>query len=75
MEVTKENRTTLEFLDLMTHIETFSEVRKENRLKSRLDYYFKNNDIDFNLAKKYVSNCPLRTYKNMYNLGTMEYLF
>lgn len=71
--ITKENIRELEFLDLMTVIDKYSELSGEE-YKNKLREYVNNVDINFNIVKKYISLFPAVVYKNIYEGGLMNEL-
>lgn len=72
-EVTEENRTTLQFLDLMSSIDKYSELTGD-LLKEKLQQFVKTINVDFNQVKKYISLFPDRVYRNIYQGGLMNEL-
>ena len=71
--ITKENISSLEFLDLMTVIKKYSEIKGEE-YKRTLLRYIKEKGVDFNDVKKYISLYPKIVYKNIYEGGLMNEL-
>jgi len=71
--ITKENIRELEFLDLMTVIDKYSELSGEE-YKNKLREYVNNADINFNIVKEYISLFPAVVYKNIYEGGLMNEL-
>lgn len=69
-EITAENQTALQFLDLMTNIDKYSELSGES-LKSKLQEFVKSLNIDFASVKKYIALFPDRVYRNIYQGGLM----
>ena len=69
-EITAENQTALQFLDLMTNIDKYSELSGES-LKNKLQEFVKALNIDFASVKKYISLFPDRVYRNIYQGGLM----
>lgn len=67
------NVSSLEFHDLMKRIDIYSELRKE-KLKKQMDKIIARENVNFDLVKKYISRCPLKTYQNIYDSGAMSYL-
>ncbi len=71
--ITEENISSLQFLDLMTVIKLYSEIKGEE-YKKRLKEYIEENEVDFNDVKKYISLYPKIVYKNIYEGGLMNEL-
>lgn len=72
-EITAENQTALQFLDLMTNIDKYSELSGES-LKNKLQEFVKSLNIDFASVKKYIALFPDRVYRNIYQGGLMSEL-
>ena len=72
-EITEENRVTLQFLDLMSSIDKYSELSGD-LLKEKLLQFVKIIDVDFEQVKKYISLFPDRVYRNIYQGGLMNEL-
>lgn len=72
-EITEENRTTLQFLDLMSSIDKYSELTGDS-LKEKLQQVVKTINIDFDQVKDYISLFPDRVYRNIYQGGLMNEL-
>lgn len=72
-EVSDENKATLQFLDLMSTIDKYSEVSGEE-LKSKLKEFVAAIDVDFEQVKKYIALFPDRVYRNIYQGGLMNEL-
>ena len=68
--ITKDNINELEFLELMSVIDKYSELKGEEYL-TKLKKYVQNKKIDFNLVKKYLPLYPSRVFKNIYEGGLM----
>ena len=69
-EITKENKSALQFLDLMTTIDKYSELSGD-LLKEKLQAFVKAINIDFEIVKKYISLFPDKVYRNIYQGGLM----
>ena len=69
-EITAENQTALQFLDLMTNIDKYSELSGES-LKNKLQEFVESLNIDFASVKKYIALFPDRVYRNIYQGGLM----
>ncbi len=39
-----------------------------------MDKIIASENVNFDLVKKYISRCPLKTYQNIYDSGVMSYL-
>ena len=72
-EITQENRTALQFLDLMSGIDRYSELSGEE-YKEKLKKYVETNKVDFDQVKKYLPLYQDRTYRNLYEGGLMNEL-
>lgn len=72
-DITEENASALQFLDLMSNIDKYSELT-EKSLAKKLKEYIKTANVDFRVVKKYISLFPDRVYKNIYNGGLMNEL-
>ena len=69
-EITKENQTTLQFLDLMTTIDKYSEI-SGNLLRMKLKEFVNILNVDFSIVKRYIALFPDRVYRNIYKGGLM----
>ncbi|MDO4197868.1 MAG: hypothetical protein Q4D13_02610 [Erysipelotrichaceae bacterium] len=69
-EITDENISALQFLDLMSVIDRYSEI-DGNLLNKKLKEYVRKTDTDFNEVRKYIALYPDRIYRNIYNGGLM----
>ena len=72
-EITEENRATLQFLDLMSSIDKYSELTGD-LLIEKLQQFVKAINVDFEQVKKYISLFPDRVYRNIYQGGLMNEL-
>lgn len=70
VSVTEENRVALQFLDLMSTLDKYSEI-SGIELKNKLKKYVEFAGIDFSIVKKYLSLYPDRVYRNIYDGGLM----
>ncbi len=68
--VTERNKSALQFLDLMTNIDKYSEIRGTELLK-KLKRYIKNTGLDFAVVKEYLPCYPDKVYRNIYEGGLM----
>lgn len=69
-EITDKNVSELQFLDLMTTIDRYSELTGDE-FKNKLNNYVEKEKIDFSLVKKYLTLFPDRVYRNLYQSGLM----
>ena len=69
-EITKENQTALQFLDLMTTIDKYSEL-SGNLLRMKLKEFVNILNVDFSIVKRYIALFPDRVYRNIYQGGLM----
>ncbi len=69
-EVTFKNKSALQFLDLMSTVDKYSEI-SGRELTSKLKAYVKSVGVDFSLVKKYLSLYPDKVYRNIYEGGLM----
>lgn len=72
-DISKENKSALQFLDLMSTIDRYSEVSGEE-LTMKLKAFIKTVGVDFQQVKKYICLFPDRVYKNIYQGGLMSEL-
>lgn len=72
-EITKENKSALQFLDLMTTIDKYSELSGD-LLKEKLQVFVKAINVDFEIVKMYISLFPDKVYRNIYQGGLMKEL-
>ena len=73
VQITETNINELQFLDLMTNIDRYSELSNDNT-QSKLKKYIYDNNINFQLIKKYLPLYPDKIYKNFYNFSIMKEL-
>ncbi len=69
-EITKENRSALQFLDLMTSIDRYSELSGDALQQKLLDFV-KVMNVNFEKVKEYISLFPDKVYRNIYQGGLM----
>lgn len=69
-EIIKENQTALQFLDLMTTIDKYSEI-SGNLLRMKLKEFVNILNVDFSIVKRYIALFPDRVYRNIYQGGLM----
>jgi len=72
-EITEENKSALQFLDLMSTIDKYSELTGD-ALKEKLLTFVKAVNVDFEIVKKHISLFPDRVYRNIYQGGLMNEL-
>ena len=72
-DVSEENCSELQFLDLMTVIDKYSEISGDE-LVSKLRKYVDAIKVDFRKVKEYLSLYPDKVYKNIYEGGLMSEL-
>lgn len=73
VEITDKNISALQFLDLMTNIDKYSEIENES-YKEKLQYFVSDIKVDFEIVKKYISLYPDRVFRNIYEGGLMNEL-
>ena len=73
VEITAENKGTLQFLDLMSTIDRYSEVGGDE-FNKKIKAFIQSADVDFKQAQKYISMYPDRVYRNIYQGGLMNEL-
>ena len=71
--IDEKNRASLQFLDLMTNIDKYSEI-KGKELSKKLVKYVKTAGVDFSIVKKYLRFYPDKVYRNIYQVGLMREL-
>ena len=72
-EITKENQAALQFLDLMTTIDKYSEI-SGNLLSMKLKEFVNILNVDFSIVKRYIALFPDQVYRNIYQGGLMSEL-
>ena len=72
-KITKKNINELEFLELMSVIDKYSELKGEEYRK-KLKKYVDDKKINFDIVKKYLPLYPRVVYKNIYEGGLMNEL-
>ena len=73
VDVSKENKGTLQFLDLMSTIDRYSEISGEE-FSTKLRAFITSVGVDFELVKRCISLFPDRVYRNIYQGGLMNEL-
>ena len=71
--ITEGNKTTLQFLDLMTTIDKYSEI-KGDEYTNKLRNFVEKLNVNFELVKQYISLYPDRVFRNIYQGGLMNEL-
>ena len=71
--ITEKNRSTLQFLDLMSVIDKYSEL-KGDELKKKLRQYVDTVSVNFSIVKRLLPLYPDRVYRNLYEGGLMNEL-
>ena len=69
-DINEENKMALQFLDLMSVIDKYSEISGAE-LVNKLKKYVETVGIDFSIVKKYLPLYPDRVYRNIYEGGLM----
>ena len=69
-DINEENKTALQFLDLMSVLDKYSEISGAE-LVNKLKKYVETVGIDFSIVKKYLPLYPERVYRNIYEGGLM----
>ncbi len=69
-DINEENKTALQFLDLMSVIDKYSEISGAE-LVNKLKKYVETVGIDFSIVKKYLPLYPDRVYRNINEGGLM----
>ncbi len=72
-DVTAENKTALQFLDLMSMIDKYSEI-SGSELVSQLKKYVSAVELDFETVKEYLPLYPDKVFRNIYEGGLMREL-
>ena len=72
-EITEKNKFALQFLDLMSTIDKYSEISGEER-KKKVQKYIDTVKLDFQTVKEYLPLYPDRVYRNLYEGGVMHEL-
>ena len=73
VDISKENKGALQFLDLMSTIDKYSEIRGEEFTK-KIKNFISIAGVDFEEVKKYIGLFPDRVYRNIYQGGLMNEL-
>ena len=73
VNISKENKGSLQFLDLMSTIDKYSEI-KGDEFTAKIKAFIAMVDVDFEQVKKYLSLFPDKVYRNIYQGGLMHEL-
>ena len=68
--ITENNKSALQFLDLMSVIDKYSEI-SGSELSAKLKKYVKISRLDFSIVKEYLPLFPDKVYRNIYDGGLM----
>ena len=69
-EVEDENKSSLQFLDLMSNIDKYSEISGDEKIQ-KIKKFVDVNNVDFKKVKEYLPLYPDKVYKNIYEGGMM----
>lgn len=73
VKISQDNIKELQFLDLMVNIDKYSELVGD-KLKEKIKKYIVDNNLNFEIIKKYLPLYPDRIYRNLYYGGVMNEL-
>ncbi len=73
VEITEENKTAIQFLDLMSTIDRYSEISGDE-LKRKIRRFIEINKVDYEVVKRYLPFFPDKVYRNLYETGVMKEL-
>lgn len=73
VDISEENKGALQFLDLMSTIDKYSEVNGDE-FTVKMREFIRKAEVDFEQVKKYISMFPDRVYRNIYQGGLMNEL-
>ena len=73
VNVSRENKGSLQFLDLMSTIDKYCEIRGDE-FTSKIEAFISNVGVDFNQVKQFIDLFPDRVYRNIYEGGLMSEL-
>ena len=68
--MTSKNKSALQFLDLMSMIDKYSEISGQE-FASKLKDFVSSVGVDFSVVKQYLSLYPDKVYRNIYEGGLM----
>lgn len=69
--ITEENKGTLQFLDLMSTIDVYSDISGDE-FATKMKSFIIGAGVDLNQVQKYISLFPDRTYRNICEKGLMD---
>lgn len=72
-EISEGNKGALQFLDLMSTIDRYSEISGDE-FASKINAFITRAGVDFEVVKKYLNLFPDRVYRNIYQGGLMREL-
>ena len=72
-EVSKANKGALQFLDLMSTIDKYSEI-KGDEFSGKIKTFITTAEVNFEQVKRYIELFPDRVYRNIYQKGLMNEL-
>lgn len=73
VDISKENRGSLQFLDLMSTIDKYGEAVGDE-FNFKIKEFIQRVGVDFEQVKRYISLFPDKVYKNIYQRGLMNEL-
>lgn len=73
VNITNENKGALQFLELMSNIDKYSEVSGKE-FATKIKTFIDRVEVDFEQVKKYLSLFPDKVYRNIYQGGLMNEL-
>ena len=73
INISKENKSALQFLDFMSTVDKYSEISGDE-FATKIKIFIANVGVDFEQVKKYISLFPDRVYRNIYQGGLMNEL-
>ena len=73
VEITEENKTAIQFLDLMSTIDRYSEISGDE-LKRKIRRFIEINKVDYEVVKQYLPFFPDKVYRNLFETGVMKEL-
>ena len=73
VEITEENKTAIQFLDLMSTIDRYSEISGDE-LKRKIRRFIEINKVDYEVVKQYLPFFPNKVYRNLFETGVMKEL-
>ena len=73
VDITEKNKSALQFLDMMTMIDKYSEI-SGREFASKLKKHVSSVKLDFKIVKEYLPLYPDKVYRNIYEARLMEKL-